>query len=114
MQNNMDYAQFEDFVKLDIRVGYVKEAKNLESSNKLIELVVDYGPEYGIKTVLTGMRKWHSPEEFVGKKYLFIANLAPRKMAGSVSNGMIMSADKEGAPVLIEVNENVEAGLRVI
>ena len=104
---------FTDFTKLDIRVGEVKAAKQLENSNKLIELTVDLGEEYGTVTILTGMAKFHKPEEFAGKKFLFIANLEPRPMAGSVSNGMIMSADENNAPVLVEIQSTINTGLPI-
>ncbi len=106
-------ATFQDFMKLDIRVGEVKEAKKIEKSNKLLELLVDLGEDYGVVTILTGMAKFHPLESFIGKKFLFIANLEPRPMAGSVSNGMIMSIDDSGAPVLFEIKNEIKNGLTV-
>ena len=105
-----DTIPFSDFQKLDIRVGEVTNAKKIENSNKLIELTVDMGEEYGNRTILTGMQKWYTPEDFTGKKFLFLANLEPRKMASSESQGMIISADIAGEPKLIEAPMNLPNG----
>ncbi len=107
------FCTFPDFDKLDIRVGEVKDAKQLENSRKLIELTVDFGEEYGTVSILTGMALYYNPTEYIGKKYLFIANLEPRPMAGKVSNGMIMSGDENGKPLLIEVNPSLKNGLLI-
>ena len=106
-----DYAVFGDFMKLDIRVGEIKDAKRVEESNKLIELTVDLGEDYGTVTIFTGMQKWYTPEDFLGKKYLFIANLEPKKMMGRESQGMILSGDCDGEPVLISVSSDLPNGL---
>lgn len=109
-----DEIQYTDFSKLDIRVGEVKNASLVEGSSKLIELTVDMGPDYGIVTIFTGMQKWYTPENFSGRKFLFVANLEPKKMMGKESQGMIMSADKDGSPLLIEVNSDYPNGSAVI
>ncbi len=108
-----DPIQFPDFMKLDIRVGEVKEAAPLEGSSKLLLLQVDLGEDYGIVEILTGMQKFYQPEQFTGKKFLFLANLEPKPMAGKVSNGMLMSADQDGEPKLIVVDSSVPTGLIV-
>lgn len=105
-----DYIVFDDFLKLDIRIGEVIEAKNVPDSNKLIELTVDFGEELGTRTILTGMQKWYQPADFVGKKFLFIVNLEPRKMAGKESHGMLLSGDISGAPQLIPVPADLPNG----
>ena len=106
-------ATFPDFDKLEIRVGEIKNAVAVENSKKLYELFVDLGEEYGTVTILTGMQAYYKPEDFIGKKFLFLANLAPRPMAGKVSNGMIMSGDEEGKPILIEVSTSLKNGLLI-
>jgi len=114
MQNNMkDTIMFNDFIKLDIRVGEVTDAKKIVNSNKLIELTIDLGEEIGTRTILTGMQKWYSPQDFIGKKFLFLANLEPRKMAGSESQGMIISADIDGEPKLIEAPSDLPNGTMI-
>ncbi|MEN9328175.1 MAG: hypothetical protein RI947_983 [Candidatus Parcubacteria bacterium] len=104
---------YDDFAKLDIRVGEVKNAVPVEKSEKLLNLTVDLGADYGEVTILTGMAQYHHPEAFIGKKFCFVANLEPRKMMGLFSNGMLMSADEEGKPLLIEVSASVPNGLVV-
>ena len=108
-----DIITFNDFIKLDIRIGEVTSAQNVETSNKLIELTVDFGEEIGVRTILTGMQKWYSPENFIGKKFLFLANLEPRKMAGSESQGMILSAIVSDVPKLLEVPLDIPNGTTI-
>ena len=105
------FAAFPDFDKLDIRVGEIKDAKKLENSKKLIELTVDLGDEYGTVTILTGLAMIYDPAGFIGKKYLFLANLEPKPMAGKVSNGMIVTGDDNGNPILVEVSSVLKNGL---
>ena len=107
------FCTFPDFDKLDIRVGEIKNAVPVEKSKKLYELFVDMGEEYGTVTILTGMQAFYKPEDFIGKKYLFLANLEPKPMAGKVSNGMIMSGDESGKPILIEVSTSLKNGLLI-
>jgi methionyl-tRNA synthetase len=85
--------QYEDFEKLDIRVGKIVTAIAPEWSNKLLQMTVDFGAEVGQKTVLSGIRKWYQPDELIGKNYAFVVNLAERKMGESVSQGMMIMAD---------------------
>ncbi len=82
---------FDAFEKLDIRVGHVRECKKVKKSNKLLQFTIDDGSGTD-RTILSGIAKFYSPEELVGKDVLFIANLAPRKMMGIESQGMILSA----------------------
>lgn len=105
-----DTIQFEDFLKLDIRVGYVKEAENVPDSKKLIKLMVDFGEELGERTILTGMQQWFGPDDFMGKNFSFLVNLEPRKMAGIESQGMLMAADQDDVPVLIPVPDTIRPG----
>jgi methionyl-tRNA synthetase len=82
---------FEEFEKLDIRVGLVKACKKIKKSKKLLKFTLDDGS--GIdRTILSGIAQWYEPEDLIGKRVLFIANLAPRKMMGEESCGMILSA----------------------
>lgn len=108
-----DVITYDDFNKLDIRIGKVLHAIVPEGSKKLIELTVDLGADYGTVTIFTGMLEYYKPEDFIGKKFQFVANLAPRKMMGKESQGMLMSADEYGKPLLIEVDENMPLGLLV-
>ena len=86
---------YDDFAKLDMRIGEILSAEKIEKSKKLLKLKVDIGVE--VRTVLSGIAEQFSPEDVVGKKVVLLANLQPRKMMGIESQGMIlMSEDKEG------------------
>lgn len=111
MKDNITFA---DFIKNDIVVGEVTNAQRVEESNKLLELTVNMGPEYGERTVFTGMQKWYAPEDFQGKKFLFVANLEPKKMMGRESQGMLLSLDRDGDPLLMEVPSDYEPGLKAL
>ena len=86
-----DTIPFEDFEKLDIRVGLVKACEKIKKSKKLLKFTLDDGSGVD-RTILSGIAQWYEPERLVGKRVLFIANLAPRKMMGEESCGMILSA----------------------
>ncbi|MDA1316640.1 MAG: methionine--tRNA ligase [bacterium] len=105
-----DTITYEDFLKLDIRVGKVIAAENVPDSKKLIKLTVYFGEELGERTVLTGMQQWVSSDELVEKQFLFLVNLEPRKMAGLESQGMLMAADQDDSPILIPVPNEVRPG----
>lgn len=86
-----DIIPFEDFEKLDIRVGLVKDCEKVKKSKKLLKFTLDDGSGED-RTILSGIAQWYEPEQLIGKSVLFIANLAPRKMMGEESCGMILSA----------------------
>ncbi|MER0442055.1 methionine--tRNA ligase [Emticicia sp. W12TSBA100-4] len=101
--------QFDDFAKLDIRIGTILEAEKLPKSDKLLKFLIDDGFEK--RTILSGIAKHYSAEEMVGKQVTFIANLAPRKMMGIESNGMILMAeDRDGSLALLQPNKQVWNG----
>ncbi len=102
---------FNDFLKLDVRSGEVVEASNLEHSTKLLQLQVDLGPDYGSVTILSGIAKFIKPADLIGKKVPVVANLEPKTMAGSVSNGFILMADlTDHSPCLIFIDPSVPNG----
>ena len=83
--------QFDDFLKLDIRVGTVLECSKVPKADKLLQFRIDDG--LGGRTIVSGIAKHYQPEELVGKQVCFIANLPPRKLKGIESQGMILSAE---------------------
>lgn len=105
--------EYPDFDKIDIRVGKVIAATEPEWSNKLLQFTVDFGAEIGEKTILSGVRKWFKPEQFVGNYYCFVVNLAERKMGEGVSQGMMLMADEDGVPIPFPVAADVKPGLIV-
>ena len=105
---------YDDFAKIDIRIGKILSATAPEWSQKLLELQVDLGPEIGQKTILTGIRKWYAPEDLVGKNYPFLVNLAERKMGESISQGMMLVAvTKDDKPIIVEASENTHPGDKI-
>ena len=82
---------FDEWEKLDIRVGHIKDCQKVKKSNKLLQFTLDDGSGTD-RTILSGIAKFYKPEDLIGKDVLFIANLAPRKMMGIESQGMILSA----------------------
>ena len=84
-------VSFEDFEKLDIRVGLVKACEKIKKSKKLLKFTIDDGSGQP-RTILSGIAQWYEPEQLVGQRVLFVANFEPRKMMGEESQGMILSA----------------------
>jgi methionyl-tRNA synthetase len=103
----------EDFVKVDLRVARVLTAEPVKGADKLLKLTVDVA-EKEPRTIVAGIAKAYSPEQLVGRKVVIVANLAPRKLRGIESNGMIVAASLEdGAPVLAAFLEDVPVGARL-
>lgn len=101
---------YPDFDKLDLRVGKVVTASAPAWSEKLLEFGVDLGPEIGEKVILSAIKAWYAPEEFIGKHYVFIVNLVERKMGGGVSQGMMIMADGQPRPQPFAVPEEITPG----
>jgi methionyl-tRNA synthetase len=102
----------DDFAKIELRVGLVKVAERVPKSDKLLRLEIDIGTE--VRQVLAGIAEAYAPETLVGRKVVIVANLAPRKMRGLESNGMIVAASLEGgSPVLAGFLEDVPVGARL-
>ena len=103
----------EDFAKVELRVGIVKSAEKVQGADKLLKVMVDIGDE--VRQVLAGIAQYYVPEDLVGRKVVVVANLAPRKMRGQESNGMIVAASvgPEGRPVLCTFTEDVPAGAKL-
>lgn len=103
---------FDDFLKLDMRVGTVLECTKVPKADKLLQFKIDDGLE--TRTILSGIAKHFKPEELVGKQVCFIANLPPRTMRGIVSEGMILSAeDNEGRLSLLTVQQAAKPGSEI-
>ncbi len=104
-----DTISFDDFTKMDIRTAKILTAKKVEKADKLLELTVDLGIEK--RTVVSGIAKHYKPEELIGKEVLLLANLAPRKIRGVESKGMILMAENEqGELCLVSPNKPFGTG----
>ncbi len=82
----------DDFLKVELRVGTVLEAEEVPDSEKLIKQIVDFG-ELGQRQILSGIKQWYKPSQLVGKQFVYVTNLEPRKMMGLDSEGMILATD---------------------
>lgn len=103
---------FDDFLKLDLRVGTVLSAEPVPKSNKLLQFKIDLGSEQ--RTILSGIAKHYSAEEMVGKQVQVIANLPPRKMMGIESQGMILMAeDSDGKLSLMQPDKTMTNGATI-
>lgn len=144
----------DDFAKLEFKVGTVISAEEIEGSDRLLKLQVDFGPKKSeladqriseseeresaevvqnaddtievadtvepieenpneIRQILSGIKQWYKPEDLVGKQFVFITNLAPRKMMGLESQGMIMAAEGEERPAPLMPSEKVPNGSKI-
>lgn len=105
-----DLINYTDFEKLDIRAGKVLSASSPEWSDKLIRYELDFGAEIGERVLFSGIRKWYTPEELVGKILPVIVNMTPKKMGDEESQGMVIMADGEDGPKLIFLSETIVPG----
>jgi methionyl-tRNA synthetase len=103
----------EDFAKVEMRVGQIKTAERIVGADKLLKLTVDIGTE--IRQICAGIAQYYEPDSLIGRKVAVVTNLAPRKLRGVESNGMIIAASvgPEGRPVLAAFPEDVEVGARL-
>ena len=106
-------VSFDDFMKVDIRVGTILECQKVPKADKLLQFLIDDGMNK--RTIVSGIAKYYTePEKLVGKQVCFIANFEPRKLKGVVSEGMILSAeDKDGRLVLLTPSDLVTSGCSV-
>jgi methionine--tRNA ligase beta chain len=112
-RNAWENITFDDFLKLDIRVGTVLECERVPKMKKLLKFLIDDGLEK--RTIVSGIAQWYEPEQLIGKQVCFIANLPPREFKnGLVSEGMILSAeDWDGTISVTTVERNVKPGSQV-
>ena len=105
-------ATFEDFTKMDIRTGIILEAEKVKKAKKLLQLIVDTGLDK--RTIVSGIAEHYSPEEIIGKKVSVLMNLAPRKIRGVESQGMILMAENaKGELSFVTPEKDFEAGCEV-
>jgi methionyl-tRNA synthetase len=106
------HINIDDFAKVDLRVAQILVAERVPKADKLLRLEVDLG--YEKRQILAGIAQYYEPERLIGRKIVIVANLAPRKMRGLESNGMLLAASlPDGAPVLAGFLEDVPLGARL-
>jgi len=113
VQTAPEKIAIEDFAKVEMRVGQIKTAERIAGADKLLKLTVDIGSE--VRQICAGIAQFYEPEALVGRTVVVVVNLAPRKLRGVESNGMIVAASvgPEGRPVLAAFTEDVEVGARL-
>lgn len=103
------HITFDDFKKLDIRIGKIVVAERIEGADKLLRLEVDFGDEK--RQILSGIAQFYAPEELLGKQCPFIVNLEPRVIRGLESQGMILAADPgDDSAVLLHPDKEIKEG----
>lgn len=107
-------VDFSDWEKLDLRVAQIKKVEEIEGADKLYKLVIDVG-ELGQRIICAGIKQYYAAKELKGKKIIYFSNLAPRKMKGIESQGMLLAASTENHEkvVLISPEKNIENGSRI-
>lgn len=114
-----DIITFDDYAKIEVRVGKILEAFVPEGSNKLIQFKVDFGPTSpeaplgarDIRTIFSGIKEWYSPEELVGVKTVWVVNLTPKKTPFGESEGMLFATDTtDGKPYIVRIPDEVPVG----
>lgn len=111
-ESKEEYIDFEDFTKVDLVVGKIIEAKEHPDADKLLVFTVDIGEEKP-RTIISGIKKWYAPEDLVGKNVIVVRNLAPRKMRGIESEGMLLAADNDCDLSLLSTLEDLKPGAKV-
>jgi methionyl-tRNA synthetase len=104
----------DDFIKIDLRVAQIVVAERIPKADKLLRLEVDLGTER--RQILSGIAEFYTPEELIGKRIAIIANLAPRKMRGLESHGMLLAAsgeDHSSKPILATFSDEIALGSRI-
>lgn len=110
---------FDDFNKLDIRIGTILEAEKVEGTNKLLKLLVDIGKDpltdsgQDKRTLVAGIAETYQPEDIIGKQLPILINLEPKKLRGIESNGMILAVDVDGKATLIHPDKQVSSGAKI-
>jgi len=107
----MKDINFEEFQKIDLRVGKIIEAERIEGTEKLLKLKVDLGEEK--RQLVAGIAKFYQPENLIGKEIVIVANLEPKTFRGIESQGMLLAADVEGRPVILKPDKEVPPGTKV-
>ncbi|MFN4336652.1 MAG: tRNA-binding protein [Candidatus Nitrosocaldus sp.] len=102
---------YDEFKRLDIRVGIVVKAESIEGKSRIMKAIVDIGNER--RELIVGGVEYYKPEDMVGRKVIVLANLEPKKIAGIRSHGMLLAADVDGKPYWLTVDGDAPVGSKV-
>ena len=101
---------YEDFSKIDIRACTIVAAERIPETDKLMKCTIDAG-DLGMRTVVSGIAEWKTPEDLIGLQCLYVVNLAPRLLRGVESQGMLLAASDDGGVVLMHPERKVSPGI---
>ena len=104
---------YDDFAKLEIRIGTVVAAELVPETDKLIKCTIDFGAELGTRTIVSGIAEWKRLEDLVGKQLPYITNLLPRMLRGVESQGMLLAASDENGVVLLQPERLLPNGTKL-
>lgn len=102
---------FDDFAKLEIKIGTIVSAEKIEDADKLLKLEIDFGDEK--RQIVSGIAQWYKAEDLVGKQVPVLVNLEPRTFRGVESQGMILAAGVDDSAVLLHPDKDVPAGSKI-
>jgi methionyl-tRNA synthetase len=112
MPEDKPQIQYDDFAKLDIRLGKILAAEMVPDTDKLIKCTIDFGAA-GERTIVSGIAEWKKPEELVGKTLPYVFNLAPRTLRGVESLGMLLAASDEAGVVFLQPERDIAPGTKL-
>lgn len=107
----METINYEDFIKVDLRIAKIVEAERVEGSTKIIKTIVDLGEEK--RQVLAGIGEFYSPEELINKFVVVVVNLSPKKIMGMDSEGMILAVKDDEDLSLLTINKEIKIGSKI-
>jgi len=105
-------VSFEDFKRLDIRVGSITSVERVRRTEKLYKILVDLGG-FGTRQTISSLVDYYPPEELLGKRIIFLTNLKQAKFAGEVSQGMLLAAETDGKLALLTTDRQIASGARI-
>ncbi len=108
----MQNISYEDFKKIDIRVVKVIKAENIPDKTRIMKLVIEISPNV-TKSIIAGGAEYYSPSHYVGRKFIALVNLEPKKIAGIKSQGMLLAAESNGKPVWLIPEADIPLGSKV-
>jgi methionyl-tRNA synthetase len=108
----MPEISYEDFAKLEIRIGTVLAVEPVPDTDKLLKCTIDFG-EMGTRTIVSGIAQWKKPDELVGKQLPYIVNLAPKMLRGVLSQGMLLAASDDDGVALLYPERVLQSGTKL-
>ncbi|MBN1940865.1 MAG: methionine--tRNA ligase [Candidatus Diapherotrites archaeon] len=106
-------VSFNDWSKIELKIATIKEIEDIPGKDKLYKLSIDIGePEH--RTLVAGLKGFYSKDDLQGKQIVVVANLDPKPLAGILSQGMLLAADEDSRPVLLNLDKEVTPGTKVI